>query len=203
MRRTIVALAVLACIPQGIGGVRQKDVFFDDFLKDLSKKPPGRWEAVRGNPWKVSKGRLAKAPAKAEYETAMTVCDFPMTEGTVEALVLPAAKRSASVGLVAKYISPDKCIYVRIAYWHAAVHFGRPSDALMIGPFSLWDIHDQSQIRGPVKLKFEMRDGRVGLYINDVLRTVFADPYAGQAGRPGLYTESTTYAEWFKARRTK
>ena len=199
MRKTIVTLAVLACIPRGSGGVRRNDVFFDDF----STKAPGLWKSVQGSPWKVSRGRLAKAPTKSEYGTAMVVCNFPMTEGTVEALVLPAPKRSASVGLVGKYISRDKCIYVRIAYWHASVHFGRPDDALMIGPFSLWDIHDQSKIRGPVKLKFEMRRGRVGLYINDVLRTVFADPYAGQAGWPGLYTESTTYAEWFKARRTK
>ena len=55
----------------------------------------------------------------------------------------------------------------------------------------------------PVRLTLVIRDGRVGFFADGVLRAMFKDPLAGQAGRPGLYTESASFADTFMTRRER
>ena len=62
--------------------------------------------------------------------------------------------------------------------------------------------HDaKGLMKDPIHLRIVTRDGRVGIFINGVLRTVMDDPFPGEEGRPGLYTEASSIATSFKATR--
>ena len=76
------------------------------------------------------------------------------------------------------------------------VREGAVTKRTKLGPLPVEDLK-------PHRLKLVMADGRVGLYTDDILRFIINDPLAGEAGSPGLYTESASVASRFSARRTK
>jgi hypothetical protein len=176
----------------------EENVLIDNFSKEV----PGRWQTAMGTEWKINDGVFSSVPENGPYQKGMAVCDFPMVDGVIEAVVRSRTDRFGSVGIVGKYINNGKCWYVRFAYW--AVELNVPGgESFVITPFLLCGNDEPEAVEKPITLKLVIKDGRVGLYVDGVLYCVFADPLAGEAGRPGLYTESSIFAQSFKARRTK
>lgn len=157
-------------------------------------------------------GEFFTTPKSGDYQKSIVVANFLMKEGVIEADVHSVADRPASIGLVAKYIeSPgdtdirlERCVFMRVAYWQLSI-FNRwpPREEVVLGSFSLYDMDNREEPPERVHLKMVIRNGTIGLYVDGVLRTIFRDPYPDQEGRPGLFSESTTFATSFKARRTK
>ena len=170
----------------------------DEITDDFTSEVPGRWRAGKGDAWTIADGECSKEPASGEYGQGLFICDFPMTEGEVETVIRPMyARRSSSVGIVGKFITGSRCWYVRIAYGAASlITKGTEMQGFKIGPINVKDGQ-------PRKLRLVFREGRAGFYVDDVLRTIFRDPLAGEAGSPGLYTESASVATSFSARRIK
>ena len=199
MKRQVLVLVVMAAMLAICSGVRcDENVLVDDFSKEV----PGRWETVMGAQWKINDGVLSSVPENGPYQKGMAVCDFPMVDGVIETVVHSRTDRFGSVGIVGKYISNEKCWYVRFAYW--AVELNVPGgESFAITPFLLCGDDEPEAVKEPITLKLVIADGRVGLYVDGVLYCVFADPLAGEAGKPGLYTESSSFTQSFKARRIK
>ena len=197
------AIVVMCSVCLAMGCVAQADA--EDVLRDdFSREVPGRWEAAMGHEWKTAGGEFFPPLKPGEYGGGIVVADFPITEGVVEAVVRPVANRAASVGLVGKYMSRDKVLYMRVAYFQASVMDRTSANAIFtLGPFSLYDVENLDAEPEPVHLKMVMRDGSVGIFMDGVLRCVLKDPYPGEAGRPGLYAESSCYVQSFSVRRTK
>lgn len=170
----------------------------DDFRVEV----PNRWDAVLGKPWTVQNGEFASTADPATYLKGMVVCDFPMADGEMGAVVRPAAYETRSVGLVGKYIDADRHWFLRIVWWQGSIIIkGDKERTIFLGPFSLRDKEAKGLIEEPLHLRAVTRDGRIGIFINGVLRCVFDDPYPGEPGRPGLYTEANSVATSFHARR--
>ena len=200
MRKPMIVL-FLGLAAGGCGvAVRPEDILSDDFSVEV----PGRWTTTMGAAWQVRDGELVTEPKTGKYQKAMAVVDLPMKEGVVEVVIRSKHERSASVGIVGKFISGKKCLYMRIAYWKAMVSDHCPGDEIAnIGPFSLYNPEHKGAEGTPVHLKMVIRDGKIGVYIEGLLRCVLKDPYPDQAGRPGVYSESSSYVSSFTARRTK
>ena len=186
----------------------------NEIVDDFSKAVPGRWEDITGPVWHIKDGEFMVSPGYkdpnehyskwiGEYAFSMVVADFPMTTGTVEAVVHSTNKPAGSYSLIGKYIDGKNYWRVRFAYWNVQL-IVRTTDG-MNGEFSLFPFSMRGNDSGeiPVKLKFEIVENKVGFYVNDSLMCIFEDPLAGKVGKPGLASESTTYASHFKARRTK
>ena len=200
MTKAVQILCFVFLVTGCVAPAGAEDVLTDDF----SREAPGRWETVWGADWRIKDGEFFTAPESGVYQKSMVVADFPMIEGTVEAEMHSLNIRSASIGLVGKYISRERCLFMRIAYWRMSIYDGWPPEMdIPLGPFALGDSEDRQAPPEEVRLKMVMRNGRIGVYANGVLRTVFRDPYPDEAGRPGLYSESTTFVSSFSARRTK
>lgn len=194
----MVPVVMAAMLALCFGASCEENVLIDNFTKEV----PGRWTTARGEAWKIKDGVFSSVPKNGPYQTGMAVCDFPIIDGVIETVVHSRTDRFGSVGIVGKYINNGKCWYVRFAYW--AVELVVPGgESFVITPFLLCGNDEPEAVEKPVTLKLIIRDGRVGLYVDGVLYCVFADPLAGEAGKPGLYTESSAFAQSFKAKRTK
>jgi hypothetical protein len=170
------------------------------FHADFAAGSGDRWEVILGLPWVARDGEFASTADPATYLKGMVVCDFGMTDGEVETVVRPAAYETRSVGLVGKYIDADRYWFLRIVWWQGSIIIkGEKQRTLFLGPFSLRGKEAKGLIEEPVHLRAVTRDGRVGVFVNGVLRCVFDDPYPGQPGRPGLYTEANSIATSFRA----
>ncbi len=195
----IVLLSVLTLLSASAARAEKPEVLVDHF----DVRVENRWEPVYGDDWNIGKGQCSKKPDEGEYQKSLLLCNFPLTEGSVETTIQPDTKRSASLGIVGKFIDKDRHWYVRIVYWQLDLQVkveGKKS--LRLGPYSLWDKDNDTSV-GPVHLKLVMRDGRVGLFVNDILRCMFEDPLAGEAGKPGIYTNSASTATSFTVHREK
>jgi len=161
-----------------------------------------RWEVVLGGPWAADNGEFAPTADPNTYRRGMVVCDFPMTDGEVETVVRPAAYETRSVGIVGKYIDAQRHWFLRIVWWQGSILIkGENQKSIFVGPFSQRGKDAKGLMKDPIHLRIVTRDGRVGIFINGVLRTVMDDPFPGEAGRPGLYTEASSIATSFKATR--
>lgn len=169
------------------------------FLDDFSTPVEGRWEAVIGDPWTVEDGEFFGGSPTGDYQKSLTVCNLPLTEGVIEASVRPFGGRPSSIGIVGKYIDRETCWYIRYAYWGIML-IVPGQETLYIAPYTLINQENRDWKHPPVRLTLVIRDGRVGFFTDGVLRAMFKDPLAGKAGRPGLYTESASFAGYFTAR---
>ena len=57
--------------------------------------------------------------------------------------------------------------------------------------------------KNPVRIRVKIVESKVAFYVDDTLMCIFKDPLAGKAGKPGFTSESTSYAQSFRVRRTK
>jgi hypothetical protein len=196
-------LGVLLALGLAHPGSAEPSDIVEAFVDDFSEPQYGRWEAAMGNAWTVQDGEFFGGSPSGDYGKSLTVCDYPLTEGVIEASVRPVGGRSSSIGIVGKYIDRENCWYIRYAYWGIMLMVpGR--DEMFIAPYSMVDIDgNRDRAHPPVRLKLVIRDGRVGFFADGVLRAMFEDPLAGRAGRPGLYSESGSFASYFAARRER
>ncbi len=195
----VVFWIAIALLTTSVAHAEKSEVLVDNF----DDRVEGRWEPMCGGDWEIGEGRCSKKPDEGEYQKSILVCDFPITEGSVETTIQPDTKRSASLGIVGKYIDKDRHWYVRIVYWqlNLEVHV-EGQKSLRLGPYSLWNKDNDTSVE-PVRLKLVMRGGRGGLFVNGILRCMFHDPLAGEAGKPGIFTNSASTATLFTVHRTK
>ena len=154
---------------------------------DFSKVNPGRYEVKSGD-WKVVDGKYVHITEKP-YGFRWVVADFPFTEGTVEVEAIPRKEGlhgSTSVGLVAKYVDDDN-------YWR--VQFGTYGRLRVSGRVAGegWGSDSRlyaMEVDKTYKLSLVWRDAEVGVFVDRELVAVIADPFAGQAGKPGFFTET-------------
>lgn len=193
MRRAFGVLAVAGVVAVCLAA-RSGDVITDDFTKQV----PGRWKLGSGGRYTISGGELRIFPKKGVWQKTCVVCDLPLKEGVVEAEARTMHKsRSASAGIVGKLINEQKYWAVRLAYGGITfITRGTQTPWSCIGGLKIQDGRTH-------KLKLVIRDGRAGFFLDGVLRGIFKDPFAGQAGRPGVFSESSSVATSFTARRTK
>ena len=172
------------------------------FVDDFSDSRNAQWTPVIGDPWRIKDGEFFGGDTEGNYSKAMTVSNIELTEGVIEATVRPFGGRSSSIGIVGKYIDQERCWYIRYAYWGIMLMVpGR--EPFYIAPYLMLENAHPKSTHRPVRLKLVIRDARVGFFADGVLRAVFLDPLAGRAGRPGLYTESASYASHFSARKDR
>lgn len=168
----------------------------DSFDRETARRIPFRWENVSGEPWKIQDGTYFND------KPSLSLFNLPFEEGVVEAELHSGTDRNSQVALVGKYINRERYWYVRVAYWAISV-VSPGQEPLIVGSYSLFKHNGERKSRGPVRIKLEIKDGRVGLYLNGILRSVFDDPLAGESGRPGLRNEFSSHAEYFIVRKTK
>ena len=172
------------------------------FVDNFSDSRNSHWTPVIGDAWEIKDGELFGGDTEGNYSKAMTVSDIELTEGVIEATVRPFGGRSSSIGIVGKYIDQQRCWYIRYAYWGIMLMVpGR--EPFYVAPYSMLENAHPNSTHRPVRLKLIIRNGRVGFFADGVLRAVFQDPLAGKTGRPGLYTESASYASHFSARKDR
>ena len=172
------------------------------FIDEFTATVEGRWEAVIGDTWTIQDGEFFGGSPTGDYLKSLTVCDFPLTEGVIEASVRPFGGRPSSIGIVGKFIDRDHCWYIRYAYWGIML-IVPGEEGIYIGPHSMINQENPAWKHPSVRLRLVIRDGRVGFFTDGVLRAMFKDPLAGKVGRPGLYTESASFADTFTARRER
>ena len=162
---------------------------------------PGRWEDIVGD-WVIADGSLMTEPKSGDYQKSMTVCNFPLENGVIEAVLTTRFNRAGSFGIIGKYIDQSNYWHIRFAYWTVQLQIykeGKVQEYTLF-PYSMVDLGGGNK---QTHLQLVIIDGRVGFFVDNTLITVFKDPLAGRSGRPGLSSESTSYAHSFQARRTK
>ena len=186
-------IVVLACLISAPAGGAEK-ILVDDFHETVE----GRWQAISGA-WVVEDGVMTHR-GKDAPDHDMAVADVPFVEGTIEvkATALSTNAHSfASVGIVIKYLDEKNNIWFRFgSYGQTNVDgYGPPGfDKMSLGK-------GKPELGRTYDLAVIIRGGRIALCIDDVMVGIIADPYPGQPGRPGLFSESGARFDDFRVAR--
>lgn len=194
MMRRIGWLAMVGAILLAVPSVATsaEDAFFDDFKETIE----GRWE-VRAGEWMVKGGRLVHGH-KAFPDHDFVIADAPFTDGKIEvkgwATKGNAQYRFRSLGIVIKYIDQDRYVWFRFgSYGNRNIDGRLPpgSDSIQLGG-------GQPDLGRAYDLTVIVRNGFVYLFIDDVMIGVIRDPYPGETGRPGLFSETGSEFDNFR-----
>ena len=194
MLRISVLAAVVFCVT-GAGGVcAENEVLTDDFSEEVA----GRWEALHGE-WTVKDGRMVHTHTESP-DHDMLLAEFPFSEGMIEVTGI-ARKRGekypfASIGIVARHLDEKNRIYFRFGSYNAINVDG---SAPGFRKFSLG--RGGPELDREYRLTVIVRNGVIGVCIDDRMIGVLRDPFAGKTGRVGLFTE--TGAEFDDVRITR
>lgn len=166
----------------GASGVAE-DVFVDTFTEPLA----GRWEAVQGT-WRVDQGRLVH-PNIDFPDHDMLLAGFPFSEGKIEVTAIAreaSAKYGfASIGLVARYLDEQKRIYFRFGSYNKVKVDGAAPGFMA---FNLG--RGGPDLDRAYALTLVVRNGVIGVCVDDTMIGVLRDPLAGRTCRAGLFTET-------------
>jgi len=146
------------------------------------------WEPISGQ-WAVEDGRYVQSDASTPAYR-MSLVGEPWEQGRIEADATPLTDNhngnvGASFGLVAKHVD-DK-------HWCAARFgsYGRCSLRIQGSEVGVVDLGtclpDPGTTYHPSVI---LRGGLVAIALDGVIMGIFHDPFPGQAGRPGLFTET-------------
>ena len=169
-----------------------------DRLSDgFDKEAPGRWRRV-GGPWAIESGMAVHADTKSGSHDFL-VADFPMSEGLIEVTGVagkPNDLKFSSLGICIKYVDDKHRLYFRFgSYGGAFVDSNLPG-------FRKVSLGRLVPVLGkPYRLTVVVRNGLIGVCIDDVMLSILRDPLAGKAGRPGLFTESGASYDDFRVTR--
>jgi len=190
----ILTLAGLAFVlVSGSRPVPAADRLSDDFPIEI----PGRWRRV-GGPWAIKGGRAFHGTMKQANHDFL-VADFPMSEGLIEVTGIagkPNKLKFSSLGICIKYVDDAHRLYFRFgSYGRASVDSNVPGfREVRLG--RLAPTPDKEY-----RLTVAVRNGLIGVCIDDVMLCILRDPLAGRAGRPGLFTESGASYDDFRVTR--
>ena len=200
MRKTnLILLAAMTLLVMSAAD-GEDNLLYDDFSKEV----PGRWETVKGRGWWLEDGKFMTTPKTGDYAKSYSAVNFPIINGEIETVLHSTIKRSGSFGIMGKYIASDNYWRIRFAYWQVQLEVytpdGKGDKHYDLFPYSM---RDKNAGENPVRIRVEIVDSKVAFYVDDTLMCIFKDPLAGKAGKPGLTSESTSYSQSFKVRRTK
>jgi len=188
--RLLAAVVVLAGWA-GLAGAQE--VFVDDFSKDSK----ARWIVVAGE-WNWEEGALVHVhDDKANHD--MIVADFPFEEGLIEARCVALKENEykfGSVGLVVKHLDKERVIYFRYGSYGSKNVDGPSFQKVVLGS-------GKPELGREYRLSAVRKGGLIGVCIDDVMIGVARDPWPGQPGRAGLFTESGARFDDFKVTRWK
>ena len=201
MRKTTLILLAAMTLMAMTAADCEDNLLYDDFSKEV----PGRWETVKGRGWWIEDGKFMTEPKTGDYAKSFSTADFPIINGEIETVMHSTSnKRSGSFGIMGKYIASNNYWRIRFAYWQVQLEVytpdGKHGTHYDLFPYSM---RDKSAGGNPVRIRVEIVDTKVAFYVDDTLMCIFKDPLAGKAGKPGLTSESTSYSQSFKVRRTK
>ena len=173
--------------------VKARGMLSDSF----DKEAPGRWRRV-GGPWRIKGGKAVHGATK-KWNHDFLVADFPMSEGLIEVTGIagkPNELKFSSLGICIKYVDDAHRLYFRFgSYGKAFV------DSNLTG-FRKVSLGRLVPTPGrEYRLTVVVRNGLIGVCIDDVMLSILRDPLAGKAGRPGLFTESGATYDDFRVTR--
>lgn len=182
MLRCLPIIAVAALLSTGWACAEVIEQGFDEGRAD-------RWEPISGS-WAVADGAYLQSDASSpEYRYALF--DRPWRAGTLSVTATPLERNStgnvgASFGVVVKHLAEDRWCFARFGSYGSctllisepegrrAVQFGRLSPA------------PGQQYR----VRVILRDGMIALARDGLAVAILHDPFPGEAGRAGLFTET-------------
>lgn len=193
MRKTFLVATLLLAVAAS-GAVAADEALTDDF----SKVVPGRWKVVTGD-WKVGGGVMAHT-GKGNANHDRIIADFPFTEGTIEVTAVPRKKNRykwASVGIVIKRLDEKRDIWFRFGSYgtiNIDGHGPKGFDRIELG-------RSRPELGRKYRLTVIVRNGLIYVCVDDIMIGVVRDPFAGKAGRAGLFSESGSEFDDFKVTR--
>ena len=170
----------------------------DTLTDDFSKVVPGRWRVVTGD-WKVRGGVMAHT-GKGNANHDRIIADFPFTEGMIEVTAVPRKNNRykwASVGIVVKRLDKKSDIWFRFgSYGMINIDGYGPKgfDRIALGKA-------RPELNRKYRLAVIVRNGLIYVCVDDIMVGVVRDPFAGKAGRAGLFSESGSEFDDFKVTR--
>jgi len=148
-----------------------------------------RWKPIVGQ-WQADDGGYLQHDASS-HEYKYSVVEQPWTEGAIEAdaVALEVNKHGnvgATFGLMVKFIDSDTWCAARFgSYGGCSLRVvGTPEPrGVKIGSF-------QPELGKTYHPKVILRKGLLALALDGLVIAILEDPFADQAGRPGLFTET-------------
>ncbi len=148
-----------------------------------------RWEPIHGD-WDVEDGAYVQHDASSPAYR-YSVFDTALREGTLEATATPVAPNfhgnvGASLGLMVKYLADDRWCAARFGSYGVLSLLIR--DAGDKGRISLG--HFRPEPGQSYRVRVIVRNGMLAIVREGLVVAILDDPFADEAGRPGLFTET-------------
>jgi hypothetical protein len=173
-----------------------EDRWTDDFSHDLGQ----RWRVGHGE-WKVHDGVLLHVHKDSPAHDYI-VADFPFSEGMIEVKGIARKKNSyqfASLGIVIKHIDDKNQLWFRFGSYNHKNLYGPGLPAFQRASLGV----GQPDLGRKYDLTVIVRNGLIGISIDDVMIGVLRDPYSGKPGRSGIFSESGAEFDDFRVTRWK
>lgn len=182
MLRCLPLIAVVALLAAGATRAEVIAQGFDDGRAD-------RWEPLSGA-WAVVAGAYEQTDASSpEYRYALF--DQPWRTGTLTVTATPLERNpsgnvGASFGVVVKHLAEDRWCIARFgSYGSCTLLISEPEGrrAVQFGRLS----PTPGQQYG---VSVMLRDDMIAIARDGLVAAILRDPFPGEAGRPGLFTET-------------
>ncbi len=147
------------------------------------------WEGIAGD-WRVEEGADLQADASSPAYR-MSLLDSPWREGSIEATATALERNrngnvGATFGLVIKHIDEQHWCIARFGSYGRCsllIRRGEEKQRVNLGGFS-------PEIGHPYRVGAIVGGGLIAVVREGVAIAILDDPFPGEAGRPGLFTET-------------
>ena len=176
----VIVGACLMCLTAGVAAEVIEETFDDG---------AARWEPVQGE-WRVEDGAYLQTDASTPAYR-YCVLDTPLREGSIEVSATALERNDngnvgASLGVVVKYIDEQNWCVARFgSYGGCSVLISEAGERRRIGLGAFSPEVGRSYRVGAI-----LSDGLLAIVREGVVIAIVEDPFAGQAGRAGLFTET-------------
>jgi hypothetical protein len=148
-----------------------------------------RWNPIEGD-WRVEDGAYVQSDASSPAYR-YSIFDTALREGTIEATATPLERNyngnvGASLGLMVKYLADDRWCAARFGSYGVLSLLIR--DAGDKGRISLG--HFRPEPGRSYRVRVLVRNGMLAIVREGLVVAILSDPFADEAGRPGLFTET-------------
>jgi len=156
-----------------------------DWTDDFSERRDG-WETPSGD-WAWEEGTLRQRNGSDAYYMALR--EQRLTEGSITVEGAATAANSSGdgcIGIVCKYLDADNWVLVRCGAYKSAFVMQTVGGKRQIHPLRPFI----AEVGRPYRCSVTLSQGLILLEVDGKSVGVWRDPFAGQAGRPGLYAQS-------------
>ncbi len=148
-----------------------------------------RWEPIEGD-WSVEDGEYLQTDASSPAYR-MSLLDSSWREGSIEVTATALARNlngnvGATFGLVVKYLDEQRWCIARFGSYGSCnmlIHSGEDKQRIDLGGFS-------PEVGRGYRVGAIVSGGLIALVREGVVIAILDDPFPGEAGRPGLFTET-------------